>query len=305
MKISVIMPCYNCGRWIGDALRSIAAQTYPAHEIIVIDDGSTDDSMEKVRTSGVEVRLLRTERLNAAAARNAGIEAATGNWVAFLDADNLWRSHHLEQAATLLRASGDSLYVCHPEPASGGVRQVPVETPQGGLTSREFIAWRLAGSWGFPTTGLVGRINEIRAESGFDSSQVRRHDIDLVIRLISQRSWSFHPNPSWWSRPPRKGDISADDVSCRFYLLRSLIRNAPRFTDPGYTQLLRREAMKAMRTAVIAGTDNDRERVLAIAGGAVGPVRRFGLMLAHRWPKAGKRILGAKHRSRTSDGLAA
>ncbi|MGH7215474.1 MAG: glycosyltransferase family 2 protein, partial [Tepidisphaeraceae bacterium] len=60
MRVSVIIPCYNAGPWIGEALRSTAVQTYPPHEVIVIDDGSTDDSIERVQTSGVAVKLLRS-----------------------------------------------------------------------------------------------------------------------------------------------------------------------------------------------------------------------------------------------------
>src|SRR5690349_8692917 len=107
MNFSVIIPCYNAGPWIVQSLKSVAAQTYPAKEIIVIDDGSSDDSLAKIESSGVPVRLLKTRRSNGAGARNAGIEAATGDWIALLDADDIWYPNHLQRAVEMLEGSSD------------------------------------------------------------------------------------------------------------------------------------------------------------------------------------------------------
>src|SRR5262249_34415469 len=115
MQVSVIMPCHNAGRWISQALRSAAAQTAPPHEVIVIDDDSTDDSVEQIQASGVPHRLLRVRANNAAAARNAGIALATGDWIAFLDADDIWYPHHLESAASLLADGTDVAYMANHE----------------------------------------------------------------------------------------------------------------------------------------------------------------------------------------------
>ena len=95
MNVSVVIPCHNAGRWIAGALRSAAQQTCPAHEIIVVDDSSSDNSLAEIEASGVDVKLLRVNARNAAAARNAGIEAASGDWIALLDADDVWYPNHL------------------------------------------------------------------------------------------------------------------------------------------------------------------------------------------------------------------
>src|SRR5262245_6150649 len=113
MRISVIIPCHNAGRWIADTLRSVAAQTYPAHEVIVIDDASTDNSIAEVGRSGVPVTLLHVVARNAAAARNAGIEAASGDWIALLDADDVWYPNHLARAVELLSNSDDVALMCN------------------------------------------------------------------------------------------------------------------------------------------------------------------------------------------------
>ena len=111
MRISVIMPCHNAGRWIAKALRSVSEQTYPAREIIVIDDEFTDNSREEIERSGVPVKLLSVNACNAAVARNTGIEAASGDWIALLDADDVWYRNHLARAAELLSKTNDVAFM--------------------------------------------------------------------------------------------------------------------------------------------------------------------------------------------------
>lgn len=100
--ITVVIPAYNAARHIERAIRSVLAQTYPAEEVIVVNDGSTDHTSEKVRQFGSRVRLIEQANAGVSAARNAGIQAAAGQWIAFLDADDEWLPNHLEKHRTLL-----------------------------------------------------------------------------------------------------------------------------------------------------------------------------------------------------------
>lgn len=90
VSISVIIPVYNCDRYLAEAIDSVLAQTYPASEIIVIDDGSIDDSPAVAQSYGARVRYQYQPQQGAGAARNHGVELATGDLLAFLDADDLW-----------------------------------------------------------------------------------------------------------------------------------------------------------------------------------------------------------------------
>ena len=90
MKISVVIPAYNAEKHIARAIDSVLAQTRPADEVIVVDDGSTDATAEVVRSYGDKVIFLQQENAGVSVARNAAIEAATGDWIAFLDADDEW-----------------------------------------------------------------------------------------------------------------------------------------------------------------------------------------------------------------------
>ena len=87
-RFSVVIPTHNRADHLAEAVRSVHGQTFPAHEIIVVDDGSTDDTAEVVEAlirDGVPVRYLRQANQGAAAARNRGIRAAGGDWIALLD----------------------------------------------------------------------------------------------------------------------------------------------------------------------------------------------------------------------------
>lgn len=96
--VSILIPCYNAARWVGETLESALAQTWPRCEIILVDDGSTDDSIQLARrfeTRGV--RVLVQANAGAAAARNTAFTAASGHFIQFLDADDLLASDKIER----------------------------------------------------------------------------------------------------------------------------------------------------------------------------------------------------------------
>lgn len=95
-RVSVVVPCFNAARYVGEALESVLAQTRPCDEIIVVDDGSTDDSAAVIAQFGGRVRYLHQENQGISAARNRGIAQCSGSCVGFIDADDLWPSHSLE-----------------------------------------------------------------------------------------------------------------------------------------------------------------------------------------------------------------
>lgn len=94
--ISVIIPTYNRAKVVGRAVESVCAQTIPAHEIIVIDDGSTDDTGNVLEAFKGRIHCILQENAGVSAARNAGIRAAKGDWIAFLDSDDQWFPDYLE-----------------------------------------------------------------------------------------------------------------------------------------------------------------------------------------------------------------
>ena len=89
--VSVIIPTYNRAAYIVEALESVFAQTYGDCEIIVVDDGSTDDTKAVLQSHMARIRYIYQENAGVSVARNTGISAATGEWIAFLDSDDQWR----------------------------------------------------------------------------------------------------------------------------------------------------------------------------------------------------------------------
>ena len=111
LPISVVVPVYNRERLLREALESVAAQTRPPAEIIVVDDGSTDGSAEVAVP--LATRVLRQANGGSAAARNAGLRAATQPWIAFMDSDDLWEPTKLEEQWSLHDACPDAgLILC-------------------------------------------------------------------------------------------------------------------------------------------------------------------------------------------------
>jgi glycosyltransferase involved in cell wall biosynthesis len=101
-RISVIIPVYNGDRYLAEAIRSVLNQTLPPDEIIVVDDGSTDDTAALVRSMGAPIRYCRQSNHGPAAARNRGLELARGEILAFQDADDLWTAGRLAIQVGLL-----------------------------------------------------------------------------------------------------------------------------------------------------------------------------------------------------------
>jgi glycosyltransferase involved in cell wall biosynthesis len=96
-KVSVIIPNYNYGRFLRQAIQSALGQSLKPHEVIVVDDGSTDDSNEILRSFGDQIIAVEQENSGVGAARNKGAEIASGDLLAFLDADDYWHSDKLKK----------------------------------------------------------------------------------------------------------------------------------------------------------------------------------------------------------------
>jgi hypothetical protein len=102
--VTTIIPTFNHGRFICDALDSVISQSYKEIEIIVVDDGSIDDTVERVAKYGNAVKYLYQENRGCGPARNTGIIKACGNFVAFLDADDIWQKEKIEKQIEVINA---------------------------------------------------------------------------------------------------------------------------------------------------------------------------------------------------------
>ena len=111
--VSVVIPMFNAGPWIREALTSVALQTHSVHECIVVSDGSTDDGPDIVRDvqrgGSMSLQLIEIEHGGVSVARNTGIVAASGHYVALLDADDVWNERKLEYQLETMKQAGATM----------------------------------------------------------------------------------------------------------------------------------------------------------------------------------------------------
>lgn len=181
-RVSIIIPTYNRSRLLAEALASVASQTCRDFETLVIDDGSEEDIASVCAAATIPVRCIRIDRAGPAAARNAGIEAATGELLAFLDSDDLWLPQHLARTIAILDAQPDVGLVYHPYLTVDELgRAVPLRRslslPSGFIT-RQLLADDMVAT---PT--VVCRRDLVLRAGGFDPSLPTGEDYDLFLRL--------------------------------------------------------------------------------------------------------------------------
>lgn len=194
--VSVVIPTYNRAALIGRAVGSVLAQTAGDLELIVVDDGSTDNTAAVVRAVQ-DPRLIylpQPQNLGVSAARNIGIRAARGEWVAFLDSDDRWRPQKLQRQLQDLQHSGFAGVAAYCRMCRTDGRHV-IEVPQGeGGRHDGAVPWPSLltdGLW-FCQTWLVRR-EALLACNGFDERMHIWEDWDLLLRLSQRGAIRYLP----------------------------------------------------------------------------------------------------------------
>lgn len=186
--VSVIIPTYNNAAFIVQAVRSVLSQSYPHVEIIVIDDGSTDDTAVSLQPLMSCIHYHYQENQGVSAARNTGISLANGRYIAFLDGDDQYLPDKLEKQVALLEAHPEagcchSGWVMVSEAADGTMSETAVlpwhDAPQ--LTLEAWLLWKpvFLGAMLFRWEWLV-------LAGGFDPTLPQAEDVDLLLRLAVQ-----------------------------------------------------------------------------------------------------------------------
>lgn len=196
-SVSVVIPTYNYGRFIAEAIKSALDQTLKPIEVIVVDDGSTDDTAEIVRGFGEAVRYIRQENAGVCAARNRGVAESSGELIAFFDADDTWEPTKIEKQ-TALFSSDPQIGLVH-----CGMREFDSET---GVTL-DFLLDGLDGwvadellLWEEPViTGPGGAIMVPRKVfdevGGFDTRLKVGEDCDFCYRVARRYKVGFVREP--------------------------------------------------------------------------------------------------------------
>jgi glycosyltransferase involved in cell wall biosynthesis len=186
VNVSVIIPCFNSEKTIRETLESVFAQTYQDFEVIVVDDGSTDRSAEIVQSFNEKIEYIYQNNGGQSAARNTGIRAARGKYLAFLDADDLWYPEKLEKQIAFMKSKGVDWCYCDCELFSDrsgksfGKYSQRFYSPKAGWIAKDLM---MGNSISSPTP-IVSR--EIIEKAGYfnESREIRsREDWEEWIRI--------------------------------------------------------------------------------------------------------------------------
>lgn len=240
-KVSVIIPTYNDSDVLMNAIDSVLKQTYHNLELIIVDDGSTDDTFEKVNLIVDErLRYIKHKKnKNASAARNTGIKNSSGDYIAFLDADDEWLPMKLEEQISLLNKRGknwggvycNTMLVREKSKVDFSF-PVGIRLPkEGGEELTISILLRTVTHCG---STLLLRREEVKKINGFDESFQRHQEVEFLIRLFKNTKIAYLDEPL---AVINKSDysISADVIKeTRIKFLRKFKKEICHFEEQGY-----------------------------------------------------------------------
>lgn len=194
-KVSIIIPTFNRSRLLAETLASVYAQTWGDYEIIVVDDGSEDDTAALCAASADRLVYHRIEHAGASAARNAGLEIARGEYIAFLDSDDVWERHFLERMTSPLeRAPRAGFVYCDYATFNAyGIVQKTYLPARQKLRGNLFA--KLLESDFISTGALLIRRACLEHTGGFDPVLEIAHDWDLWLRLARDYDAEYVDEP--------------------------------------------------------------------------------------------------------------
>lgn len=184
MHFSVIIPTYNRSAWLAETVKSVIAQTDGDHEIIVVDDGSTDDTTEVMKSFGDKIKILSQSNHGPGRARNLGAKAATGEYLAFLDSDDVWFPWTLETYAQVIAQYSRPAFIA----GKPFIFSDPMDLTSlsvASTTTNSFPDYFASGDqwrwWG--ASSFVVRKDAFEAAGGFVDEWINGEDADLAMKL--------------------------------------------------------------------------------------------------------------------------
>ena len=202
--VSVVIPTYNYAHFLIGAVESALAQTYPDREVIVVDDGSTDDTRDRLAPFDGRIRYIHQENRGLSAARNAGIRAARGPLIAFLDSDDLWHPEKLAvQARYIERHPGVALLASdHLDMHTSEIDRVDWPRVDGtrAIAAHAVSFDELVVGSRFGACGVVARRWCFDEVGLFDETLRSAEDVDMWIRIASRFPVAKLEFPFWFYR---------------------------------------------------------------------------------------------------------
>ncbi len=191
--VSVVIPSYNGARFLPETLRGVLQQTHPKVEVIVVDDGSTDDTPAVVAAFGGDVTYVRQENSGVSAARNRGIGLAKGEYIAFLDADDVWLPRKLEcQLSCIADSTRIGIVGCAYHITDEKLQIQCTISPQSCTLCDLLLLRGNGGLFGSTILAPKAVLNEL---GGFDERLSTSADWDLATRIANRYVVAVTPEP--------------------------------------------------------------------------------------------------------------
>ncbi len=278
--VSVIIPAYNSGPYLVKTLESALGQTYPDREIIVVDDGSTDDTPSCVERYGAAVTYIRQESAGVGAARNRGLAAARGEYVALLDHDDLWEPDKLAvQVAVAARHPGSGLIVCDGVEFDGPrvlarhllapkYLQALAGAPDGEVTRHIYRDLVQGAAIRCPAQTLIPRAVMLKL-GPLSTAQNEATDLDYYLRIARGHAVTFHHHSlTRWRYLPTSRSGPEEGRMLRWGTLIAPVlareaRQAPVEDQPAVRTALRALVRRQARDAYYYGRRHDLPRARA------------------------------------------
>jgi glycosyltransferase involved in cell wall biosynthesis len=240
-EVSVVIPTYNRADKVSKTIESVLAQTFTNLEVIVVDDGSTDNTEQVLSSSfGGRIRYYAQANQGASVARNRGIQEARGRWIAFLDSDDLWVPEKLERQLKALEQFGSEFGACytdtrlynHPETRTMFQMAENSYRHEGTIGVNADVLPRLVrpGGAGMVVclSSILARADMVKRTGGFDPKLLFSQDSEFLFRLALLTGFCYVNLPLvWFDRSPaeiRHVGVSADWNKTEFFLQDSQIR---------------------------------------------------------------------------------
>lgn len=249
-KISVIIPTYNSSSYITRTLDSVLSQSVLPDEIVIVDDGSSDNTIEvieeykKLNKEVLEnIKVFQQKNMGAGATRNRAVKEATGDWIAFLDSDDIWMAGKMEVVRASMETHPDSTIIAHDEYA---VDEKDMEARRlcslhkGYDESKDLFIQLYEGNL-FSTSCMVIKKEIIERAGGFDETLRSAQDYDLWIRCGMYGNLFYIPEP-YEIYVTREGNITANTYrryNCELRICR-------KYTD----ELIKRVGLKETKKIV-------------------------------------------------------
>ncbi len=267
-RVSAVIPTYNRGPLIARAIDSVLAQSRPPDEIVVVDDGSVDDTAERIAPYLDRVRYVRQENAGSSAARNRGVEEAVHPWIAFLDSDDHWRPDHLRRMVNAIEATGGAARFYFGDTLGSGTEGgrsfwelagLEIDGPY--LLAPDASDWVMRSIQPTMLQSSVFRRSAYRAVGGLDPAIALRHDTLLFFRLglggpacaVAQAGAIMTDDDA----PGARLSAALSDETPRYWeetvaIYGALVRDTPGLRPEHRRELGRRLAMAHLRLARFA-----------------------------------------------------